>query len=230
MNQKPAATVPDSDHDLPRLADTVRRLDGRGVRYAQYAKGAVVLRKGQRCSGAYVVMHGRLRVYTLSPDGNEATLYSIHPGETCVLALNCVFNELLYPAWVEAETASKVAVIPGPFYRGLFESDAAVRDLTVRALSTVVFRLMSELEQRHCYGLEQRLASFLLLRADADGVLRMTQHRIASHLGTTREVIARLLRQFAARRLIETRRNGVLIRRPAALVARFARANHVSSP
>ena len=35
-------------------------------------------------------------------DRNEATLYVINPHETCVLALNCIFNDLLYPAWVEA--------------------------------------------------------------------------------------------------------------------------------
>ena len=64
-------------------------------------------------SGAYVVITGHLRVFTLSADGHEATLYVINPGETCVLALNCIVNDLLYPAWVEAGSDTRVAVIPG---------------------------------------------------------------------------------------------------------------------
>ena len=202
-----------------RLSEVTRFLTGRGVRYAQYGKTTTVLRKGQRVSGAYVVVSGRLRVFTLSSNGNEATLYSINPGETCVLALNCIFNDLLYPAWVEAEAATKVAVIPGAQYRVLFESETAVRNLTVQAFSTVVFRLMSELEQIHSHHLDQRLANFLLLRASADGTVRMTQQQIASHLGTTREVIARLLRQLVAQKHIETKRNLLVIRRPTSLAA-----------
>jgi CRP/FNR family transcriptional regulator len=199
------------------LSETGRSALGRGLRYSYYARKAPVLSKGQNASGAYVVVSGQLRVFTLSPDGNEATLYLINPGETCVLALNCIFSDLLYPAWVEAAAATRVAVIPGAQYRVLFESEPAIRDMTVRAFSTVVFRLMAELEEIHSFKLEQRLASFLLLHASTDGTVRMTQHGIASHLGTTREVIARLLRQLASQQHIETRRSHVVIRHPAGL-------------
>lgn len=164
--------------------------------------------------------------FTLSPDGNEATLYGIAPGETCVLALNCIFNDLLYPAWVEAEPATTVAVIPGPLYRALFENEPVIRNLTIQALSTVVFRLMAELEQMHSSKLEQRLANFLVLRASGNGTLRMTQQEIASHLGTTREVVARLLRQFSAKKYIETRRGSVVVRQPARLANMVKNGGH----
>ena len=190
---------------------------GPGLHYTRFDKITPVLGKGQLVSGAYVVINGRLRVYTLSPDGNEATLYWIAPGETCVLALNCIFNDLLYPAWVEAEPATTVAVIPGPLYRTLFENESVIRNLTVQALSTIVFRLMAELEQIHSCKLEQRLANFLLLHASGSGTLRMTQQEIASHLGTTREVVARLLRQFVAKKYIETKRGTVVVGQPARL-------------
>jgi CRP/FNR family transcriptional regulator len=134
-----------------------------------------------------------------------------------VLALNCLFNDLLYPAWVETAAATGVAVIPGALYRTLFEREAAVQDMTVKALSTLVFRLMGELEQIHSCNLDQRLASFLLHNASAGGVVRMTQQELASHLGTTREVIARLMQGFVARGLVATRRGTVAIADAAAL-------------
>ena len=209
-----------SIHDLgpfQNLSEIGGAALARGLRYIHFAKTAPVLQKGQRVSGAYVVVSGQLRVFTISPGGGEATLYLINPGETCVLALNCIFNDLLYPAWVEAVPATKVAVIPGMVFRVLFESEPAIRSMTVQAFSTIVFRLMTELEEVHSCKLEQRLASFLLLHASTEGKIQMTQQKIASHLGSTREVIARALGQLASRGYIRTGRNQILINTPARL-------------
>jgi CRP/FNR family transcriptional regulator len=183
-----------------------------------------VLHKGQRVSGAYFVTRGRLRVYSLAPNGTEATLYFIEPGETCVFALNSLFNDLRYPAWVQAVDETTVALIPGPLYRNLFACEAAVRDLTVRTLSTLVFRLMAELEEIHAYRLNQRLANLLLVHASGVGELRMTQQQMAQHLGTTREVVARLIGEFVAAGYVETRRGCTLVLDSASLAGLIAQA------
>lgn len=183
------------------------------------ASATPLLHKGQRTSGAYFVLTGRLRVYTLAPNGGEATLYFIDPGETCVFALNSLFNDLLYPAWVQAVDTTTLALIPGATYRQLFAEEAVIRDLTVRTLSTLVFRLMAELEEVHACKLNQRLANLILGHAAACGELAMTQQQMADHLGTTREVVARLLRDLVAAGLVETRRRGVVIRDNSALAA-----------
>ncbi len=177
-----------------------------GVIRKQIAPSTPILHKGSQVSGAYVVACGRLRVFSIAPSGSEATLYSINPGETCVLALNCLFQDLLYPAWVASEAQTEVAVIPGPVYRRLFEREPSIQNLTIQALSTAVFRLMNELEQVHFHKLEHRLADFILRRASSDGTLCITQQEMAGHLGTTREVIARILRAFVSRKFVETQR------------------------
>ncbi len=195
-----------------RLSADSRTLLGRGLVRKECPRATMALHKGQPVSGAYVVLDGRLRVFSLSPNGTEATLYFIDPGETCVLALNCLFNDLLYPAWVQAEAATTLALIPGAVYRKLFEREPAIQDMTVHTLSTLVFRLMSELEFVHSSHHKQRLANFILIHSASDGVLRMTQQQLAQHLGTTREVIARLLREFVAKGYVETRRGALAIK------------------
>ncbi len=193
------------------LSDEGKRLLNQGMINTVCEAASIVLSKGQRISGAYIVTQGRLRVFSLSPNGNEATLYFINPGETCVLALNCLFNDLLYPAWVLAEETTTVTVIPGPLYRRLFRSEASIQELTVTGLSTVVFRLMGELAQLHSSHHRQRLANFFLLHASSDGELQMTQQRLANHLGTTREVIARLMSEFSSEGLVATGRGMIRI-------------------
>ncbi|MFZ2103382.1 MAG: cyclic nucleotide-binding domain-containing protein, partial [Oricola sp.] len=102
------------------LSQDGRRAVERGVRNRVFSKGVTVIEKGDPVSGAYIVTRGTLRVYTVTPGGKEATLYEIGPGETCVLAINSLFNDLLYPAWVEAEEDTDVSVVPGGLYRTLF--------------------------------------------------------------------------------------------------------------
>lgn len=195
-----------------RIGPEGRALLAQGTLHKRTPRFSAVLYKGQPVSGAYVVLSGRLRVFTITPGGTEATLYFVDPGETCVLALNCLFNDLLYPAWVQAEAETVIALIPGPVYRRLFESEPAIQNLTVTALSGLVWRLMAELEQVHSSHHKQRLAQFILTHAAADGALRMTQQQLARHLGTTREVIAKLMRDFVAKGFVRTQRGEVAIR------------------
>ncbi len=202
-----------------KLSQDGRAAVERGARSHVFARGTAVIGKGDPVSGAYVVTRGMLRVYTVTPGGKEATLYEIGPGETCVLAINSLFNDLLYPAWVEAEVETDVAVVPGALYRSLFEREPEIQALTVHALSAVVLRLMTELEEVHSRRVDQRLASFLLNQASADGVVRRTQQEIASHIGTTREVVAKAVGEFSARRWIESGRGQVTLLQPKMLAA-----------
>lgn len=194
------------------LSEAGRKLLGEGLVSRHCPSATPLLFKGQRTSGAYFVLEGRLRVFSMAPNGTEATLYFIEPGETCVFALNSLFNDLLYPAWVQAVDETSIVLIPGGTFRRLFAEEPVIRDLTVKTLSTLVFRLMAELEEVHSYKLNQRLANLMLVHASAAGELRMTQQQMAFHLGTTREVVARLIRDFVAAGLVETRRGLSLVR------------------
>ena len=214
MNQP---TALDALEPFRSLSSTARRLLKASVTTKDIAPSEAILHKGQRVSGAYVVLRGRLRVFTQAPNGVEATLYFLDPGEACVLAINCLFHDLLYPAWVHAETSAEVAVIPGPVYRELFESEPAIQNLTIKALSGLVYRLMEELEQVHSNTHRERLARFMMAHASSGGLLRMTQQQIAGHLGTTREVIARLMQDFVGSGLVRSRRGLVTIRDMIAL-------------
>lgn len=174
-------------------------------------KRRTAVHKGDKVSGAYIVTDGCLRVFTYMPNGSESTLYLIHPGETCVFAINCLFNQLLYPAWVTADTETELAVINGPAYKKLFERETAIQNLTIHALSTAVFRLMGEIEQLQGWTLNQRLTNFLLNRATDNNVVTMTQQEIAGHLGSSREVIARALGELNKRQLIATGRGKIFL-------------------
>ena len=79
--------------------------------------------------------------------------------------------------------------------------------------------VLIEYDRVRGYDHRQRLAHFVLTHASGEGVLRMTQQQIARHLGTTREVIARLVQELVARGLIRSQRGSIGIRDLAGLRA-----------
>lgn len=169
--------------------------------------GQTLLTRGEPVAGAYLVMAGSLRVYCVTAEGREATLYHVQTGQTCVLALASALQRESFPAWAESwrEGATFVAV-PGDVLQRLFHQEPAFRDYLVRALSGRVFDLMRTLEETGSAQLEERVARYLLRRMGPDGCVHASQAQIALELGTAREVVFRVLRSFAARALIDKAR------------------------
>ncbi len=167
--------------------------------------------QGDEVAGAYLVEEGALRVYYTSEDGREGTLYWVEPGQSCILALNCTFSRLAYPAWVESDGATRFSVVPGDVYRKLFAADPAVQRFTFETLSGRLFKLMALIEETASQGLEARVAAFLLRRAKGETRLALTQEQLARHLSTSREVVSRVLRGLSALGLVNTGHGQIVI-------------------
>ncbi len=180
------------DHDLLSFSVEGRKL---------------LIQKGDTVGGVYLVYEGALRVYSMNANGRESTLYWIEPGESCILAMNCVFSNILYPAWVESgRKGAKFAVIPSPVYRRLHETEKSVQQFTFDVLSARIFDLMSTLEDVTTLPMDRRIANFLLKKSDSDLRLPMSHEEIASHLGTAREVVSRNLRNLENAGLVKVAR------------------------
>lgn len=209
---------------FPSLADLSvegRRLLEGATRRIACPGGTPLVARGDLVAGAYLVEKGALRVYYVSPEGREGTLYWVEPGQSCILALNCMFSRLAYPAWVESEGETEVAIVPGDAFRSLFAIEPAVQAFTFEVLSGRLFELMGLIEETASRGLEARVAAFLARRAKGAGEVAVTQEQIARHLATSREVVSRVLRGLAARRVIATAQGRITIL-DAALLADFA--------
>ncbi len=168
-----------------------------------------LLRRGDPANGAYLVVAGALRVYYVTGDGREATLYRVEPGGTCVLALSSTVNDEPYPAWVDAgPRGGEFARVPSDVVHRLLETENAFRSFVFGAMSGRLFELMRTLEETGSLQVEQRVARYLLRQRvhERDRHVRVSQIGIASELGTAREVVFRALRSLAARKLIETGR------------------------
>lgn len=193
--------------DPPRLSQFpfISELSARGrsrllgaTRHVMLPPHTRVIERGDEVAGVYLVEAGALRIYYVSAEGREGTLYWVDPGQSCILALNCLFARLAYPAWVETDRdETEVAIVSGDVYRELYLVEPALQHFTFATLSTRLFELMTLLQETASFGLEQRVAAFLLRRSGNDPVVETTHEQVAHHLGSSREVVSRVLRSLA---------------------------------
>jgi len=212
--QSPMPSTP--DHGLfPFLAEISaagQARIGSSARRVSCAGGTALIARGDMVAGAYLVERGALRIYYVSAEGREGTLYWVEPGQSCILALNCMFARLAYPAWVESEGETELSIVPGEVYRDLFAVEPAVQRFTVEALSGRLFELMALVEETASQGLEARLAAFLLRRSKGETAVAVTQEQVARHLTTSREVVSRVVRRLAARGLVDSAQGRIVLR------------------
>ena len=183
-----------------------------------YDRGAPVQSTGG-CSGLFLVRSGRLRVYMLSKEGKEITLYRLEPGDVCMLAASCVLGSITFEVFVDAELPSDCYRISASAFGDVVERIPAVK---IFALETTVERfseVMWVMQQLVFMSMDQRIAIFLLDEASRTGlsVLNLTHEQIARHLGTAREVISRVLKHMASDGLLEVLRGGIRIKDKSAL-------------
>jgi CRP/FNR family transcriptional regulator, anaerobic regulatory protein len=181
----------------------------------------VLVRDGNECGYLPFVLSGTLRIFKTSESGREITLYRIQRGESCILTATCILNGTSFPAIAEAEGSTEVLLSPSRLLMGFVDEHPEWRRFVFGLYSKrldMVLSLVDEVAFRH---IDERIAGYLLKHATgSDGAVTTTHIEIASELGTSREVVTRILGDFETAGMIETRRGSILIRRRAELEKR----------
>ena len=156
--------------------------------------------EGDLASCLAILGEGRLRVFKLTPEGREITLYYVTAGEFCTLNLLGVLARCPSPAHAMAMTRVEALTLPADRFRDWLQRSPGLREVVYRHLALQVGDLMTLVEEIVSARMDERLASYLAEHAvaAADGVrsCAATHEQIARELGTAREVVSRLLKLF----------------------------------
>lgn len=178
-----------------------------------FKKGETVLHKTSDCTGLLLIQTGQLRVYILSEEGREITIYRLLDMDLCLFSASCILNSIRFDVMVEAEKDSRVFIIPARIYREIMEESAVVANYTNEIMASRFSDVMWLMEQIMWKSLDKRVAGFLLeeMALEGTGKLKLTHEAIANHLGTHREVITRMLRYFQGEGMVKLARGMVEI-------------------
>ena len=180
----------------------------------EYKKGAYIYGMQDACLGMVYVQKGSIRVFLMSEEGREVTLFHIGEGDSCILSASCVMGEISLEVQLVAEMDTEILAVPAGTYKKLMESNLKLRcftyELSTKRLSSVVW-VMQQILFAH---FDERMARFLLTEYEKTGSTKisMTQEEIAREVNSAREVVARMLRQFAEDGWIEVGRGTITLK------------------
>ncbi len=167
--------------------------------------GKILVRDGEECSAAPLVLKGSLRVSKMTKNSKQISLYTIGPGECCPLTTSSLMGGDPFPATVSVEIDTDAVMVPSALFLSLIGRSISFRRLVFGQFARRLGSVIELVEALAFRRLDERLTEFLL-KEQCDRRLGLTHQEIADRLGTSREVISRLLGDFESQGLLVTHR------------------------
>ena len=164
--------------------------------------------EGDVCTHIGFLLSGEIRIFKTGGSGREITLYEIGTGDTCILTASCILAQSRYPAEARTSESTKLLLLPADRFKHLFETHPAMQLFIHTLFAQRLTTLMSLVEEIVFHRMDQRLHEYLIERS-ADNLIQRTHQRIANDLGTSREVVSRLLQDFQRQGVVHCRRNQI---------------------
>lgn len=181
--------------------------------FHHFAKGETLHRGDMDCIGILLITTGELRVYMLSEEGREITLYRLHDGDPCVLSASCVLSNITFDVHIEAESDTTLLIINAPAFAKLTADNIHVECFAYKLITERFSDVMWAMQQMLFMSLDQRLAIFLVDEMVKKGQesLNLTHEQIAHNIGSAREAVSRMLKIFAEDGMVELSRRDIKI-------------------
>ena len=177
------------------------------------SKGTVIHGGDEECLGLLVIRSGQLRSFIFSEEGREITVYRLFDHDICLFTASCVMKSIQFDVTVSAEKDTDAWIVPIGVYQRLMENSAVIANYTNEIMASRFTDVMWLVEQIMWKSFDKRLADFLAEECiiEETDILRITHEQIASHLGTAREVVTRMLRYFQSEGIVKLMRGSIRI-------------------
>lgn len=204
-------------------SDEWAELQRRGSRKL-FEESQMIFEPSRDPQSVYVLETGRVRVYRLSAEGEEATLGYVAPGE--VFGELPGFGDFARESFAAAAIHSAVWKIPVDIFRTLVRKRPKLVIEVTRQIGERMKRVESRVESLVLRNVSSRVAMVLLELAEDFGErdgeswtldLQLSQRELATLVGTTRQSINTVLGRFREEALIALEDGVLRLLQPEAL-------------
>ena len=205
---------------LKRSDSPVAREFRQAAYYTRIPAGKDIFLEGDAVQAIALLLSGKVRVYKIGEQGREITLYRFGLGESCILTANAIMNQQTFPAVALVESDAEAIMIPAETFRDWMRRYEEWRNFLFDLLSQRLASVMAIVDEVVFHRMDARIAALLLRRTEQGSILQVTHQEIAAELGTSREVVSRILEGFDAAGLISSSRGQIEILDTGELEAR----------
>ena len=173
--------------------------------------GQELLRENSYVHAIPILNSGLLGVYRTDQDGREILLYYIKPGESCIMSfLSGIHNDTSKVKAV-AEEDSELILIPVDKVSAWVKKYPEWTDYIFKLYHRRFEELLNVVNSIAFQRMDERLIEHLNKKASMTGSkeLNVTHQQMADELGSSREVISRLLKQLEKEGKLRLSRNKI---------------------
>ena len=197
-------------NDLAALAPLARSRQAR--------VGELLFSAGDRATGFYVLLDGKIKLYKVSADGKEYILRVVRAGQTFAEA--AAFSGLTYPVFAEPLSTCRLVFFDVNEFRNLIELSPQLALNMIGTMASLLQSLNQKIEDLSLREVTARLSRHLLARAREEfGAaadeqtfrLETTKSALAARLGTISETLSRTFRKLQQQGLLSLDRDQVTL-------------------
>jgi CRP-like cAMP-binding protein len=208
---------------LDELPDDVLDVLLKNQEIIHFKKGEIVFKEGVRPQGVYYVKKGKVKRFTTGFEGREYMFYI--SGERELLGHHGLLNDETNPNSAETLEDSELIFLPK---RNFLQALELSRDLQIKVMRNLshefgVFVHFTKILAQ--YSVREKTALALLIvnekylsGGSLDAVIELSREELASMVGTVKESLVRVLREFKDEGVIATKGRGIVIKDFDALI------------
>lgn len=155
-----------------------------------------IVREGQKNKYVPFLIKGSIKVFTLN-DGRELIYYYIKPNDSCLMTFASIFTDYTSRVYAVAEEESEVVLIPVSVIQEWLIRFPEINRIFYNEYDRRFSDVMNMVNDAVFHRLDKRVLSYIRQQIAVTGnnPVKITHREIASNLGTSREVISRVLKK-----------------------------------
>ena len=183
-----------------------------------YKKGEIIFREGAFATGIFSIQEGKAKKFKADKEGKEQIIYVANTGE--ILGYHALLAEQRYPDSAAVLEDSEIAFIPKEDFFEVLEISKVFSQRLLKTLSHEFFVLANNIALFAQRSVRERFAMQLVLMREkykenfTQGMIveiNMSREDLARLVGTARENILRILRDFKEEGILETKGRKIII-------------------
>ncbi|MCR4822261.1 MAG: Crp/Fnr family transcriptional regulator, partial [Treponema sp.] len=185
----------------------------KSARIETFSSGSLIHRSDGGCKGVMAVLSGSLRVYCLSEEGREVTLYRVEKGDLCILSASCLMDSIVFDVVIQALEETQVCLLPSPALHKVEEENPLVSLFIYKNATEKFSEVLWTMQEILFMKIDRRLARFLQDESlrQKSLILSITHDEIAREIASVREVVTKTLKYLSQEGLVRLGRGKIEI-------------------
>lgn len=174
-----------------------------------------IIREGQKNKFVPFLMKGSIKVFSLN-DGRELIYYYIKPNDSCLMTFSSIFSDYTSKIYAVTEEDSEVILIPVSVVHEWLIKFPQINRIFYGEYEKRFSDVMNMVNEAVFHRLDKRILNYIKQQINLTGnhPIKLTHREIAANLGTSREVVSRVLKKIENEGEISQSKEGIRISQP----------------